>query len=87
MAKQVVGGWFARVRLAGASSTVQARARPDGRQAVAAKASVPGAVGNTPLPARVLAASQAVEVTWRRQGRRDVCACSRDGHGDSRTGD
>jgi hypothetical protein len=49
-----------------ASSTVQARARPHGCQAVTAEASVSRVVGVTPLPAGVVAGPQVLNVTWRR---------------------
>jgi hypothetical protein len=76
-----------RTWVSAASSTVQARARPDSCQAVTAKASVPRAICVTPLPAGVLASPQVFNVTWRRQGRRrSLVACPGDGHGDSRAG-
>lgn len=58
----------------------QAGARPNGT----AEASVLGPVDVLPLPAGVLAGAH-VDVTGRRQGGRDLFACSRDGHCDSWT--
>jgi hypothetical protein len=85
--EDIVCRGLARPRVRAASSTVQARARPDCRQAVTAKASVSRAVGVTPLPARVLAGPQVFNVTWRRQGRRRrLVACSGNRHGDGRAG-
>jgi hypothetical protein len=65
----------------GMSSTIQARARPDGREAIAAKPRVLWAIGVTPLPAGVLTGPQLLNVTGRRQGRRDGVSCVGNGHG------
>lgn len=73
-----------RTRAVAVGSTIQARARSDGRQ-IAAKASVPGTIGVTPLPARILSSSEVLNVTRRRQGGWDLIACSWNGHGDSWT--
>lgn len=86
MTEDVVDRWFPRARLIAAGPTAQqARARPDGCQPVAAKASIPRTVCVTPLPARILAASK-VDVTWRRQGRWNLFSRSRNSHGDRWTG-
>lgn len=87
MAGDVVERWFACTRRVAAAGgpTTQARARSDRGEPIAAKARVPRAVCVTPLPARILAVPD-VDVTRRRQGRRDGLASSGNGHGDGRTG-
>jgi hypothetical protein len=71
-----------RMRVLAARSTVQARARSDSRKSATTKAGVLGTVRVTPLPARVLTGPEMFKVTRRRQGRRDLVACSWDCHGD-----
>jgi hypothetical protein len=77
-----IGRGLPGTRIAAARSTVQARAGPDCRQPVTAKTRVLRAVCVTPLPSGVMAGSQVFNVTRRRQGRRDLLACSWNGHGD-----
>jgi hypothetical protein len=81
--QDIVCRWLPRTRVTAARCTIQARARSDGCEPASPKAGVLGAVGVTPLPARVLTGPEVFDVTWRRQGRWDLFACSWNCHGDS----
>lgn len=84
--EDIIGGRLPRPHMATGRGPIQARARSHCREPVAAKASIYRGIGVTPLPAGVLTGPQVFDVTWRRQGRRDLFACSRNGHGNSGAG-